>query len=38
MTHEPEGMEVSQLVASSSVTVHGVCVGAVSAVIFSSSG
>ena len=32
MTHEAEGMEVSQLVASSSATVHGVFVGAVSPV------
>ena len=28
MTHEAEGMDVSQLVASSSATVHGVFVGA----------
>ena len=28
MTHGAEGMDVSQLVAFSSATVHGVCVGA----------
>ena len=32
MTQDPEGMDVSQLVASSSAIVHGVFIGAVSPV------